>query len=76
MRFLFSILIVLLSVSCSSTKKSVKSDLPIYPDWIINRPMSNDYYIGIAKVFKNKFDYYSIAKKNALEPALKLLKIK
>ena len=66
MRYLFSILIVLLSVSCSVTKKSVNSDLPVYPDWIENRPISNDYYIGIAKVFKNKFDYSSIAKQNAL----------
>ena len=66
MRFLFSILVILLSVSCSGTKKSVKIDAPVYPDWIQNRPLSNDYYIGIAKALKNKSDYSSIAKQNAL----------
>ena len=66
MRFLFSILVILLSVSCSWTKKSVKIDAPVYPDWIQNRPLSNDYYIGIAKALKNKSDYSSIAKQNAL----------
>ena len=66
MRFLFSIIIILLSVYCSGTKKSLKIDAPVYPDWIQNRPLSNDYFIGIAKALKNDSDYSSIAKQNAL----------
>jgi len=66
MRVLFSILITLLFISCSGTKQTVQIDEPVYPNWISNRPLSGDYYIGIAKALKNSIDYTSVAKQNAL----------
>ncbi len=66
MRVLFSILITLLFISCSGTKQIVQIEEPVYPNWISNRPLSGDYYIGIAKALKNSADYSAVAKQNAL----------
>ena len=66
MRFLFSIIVVLLFASCSGPKKTLKVDEPVYPNWISNRPLSGDYYIGIAKALKKSPDYSAVAKQNAL----------
>ena len=66
MRFLFSIIVVLLFSSCSGSKKTLKVEELVYPNWISNRPLSGDYYIGIAKALKNDDNYLAVAKQNAL----------
>lgn len=59
---LFSTIIL---VSCGGVNKIV-TEAPIYPNWISSRPISNEFYIGIAKSSKANPDYQSIAKQNAL----------
>ena len=59
---LFSTIIL---VSCGGANKIV-TEAPIYPNWISSRPISNEFYIGIAKSSKANADYQSIAKQNAL----------
>ena len=66
MRVLFSIIVTLIIASCSGVKQTVQIDKPDYPNWISNRPLSDEYYIGIAKALKNNADYPFQAKQNAL----------
>ena len=52
-------------VACSGGKEVSKS-VVVYPNWISNRPISNDFYIGIAKALKTNTNYQALAKQNAL----------
>ena len=64
--------ILLLSIlfSCASTKqaKLEAEQMESAPQWVKSRPVSNMYYIGIAKVSKNTYknNYQEAAKKQAL----------
>ena len=55
----------ILLASCTSINE-VSSTKVDYPNWISSRPVSNEYYIGIAKSSKNNPDYEALAKQNAL----------
>lgn len=52
-----------LQYACVSTK-----NIPVKPDWLINRPINPSGYIGIgsAAIGTNSIDYQQIAKRNAL----------
>ena len=63
-QFLILCSLVLLA-SCTGLKEISNQDV-VYPNWISSRPISTEYYIGIAKSSKNKPDYEAIAKQNAL----------
>ena len=56
---------LLIFFSCTGIK-----ELPVavvaYPNWISSRPISNGFYIGIAKSSKANSDYRAIAKQSAL----------
>ena len=62
--FLLLFCIILLA-SCAGIKKTATEDV-VYPNWISSRPISGEYYIGIAKSSKNNLDYEAVAKQNAL----------
>ena len=56
---------LLILASCTGIKKTASQDM-VYPSWISSRPISTEYYIGIAKSSKLKPDYEAVAKQNAL----------
>jgi len=60
------VLIVSLFFVSSCSASSVSSGNQKKPDWVKDRPVSNEYYIGIgmAKTYKN--NYTKVAKNNAL----------
>ena len=64
MQYLFVFCFVFLA-SCGGVKK-IPLEESTYPQWITNRPISSDTYIGIGKALKNIEDYRAIAKQNAL----------
>ena len=64
-QFLILYSIVLLASSCAGVKEIPIKEV-VYPNWISSRPLSTEYYIGIAKSSKNKPDYEAVAKQNAL----------
>ena len=65
MKHFFVLFSLLIFASCSGIKQ-ISSDDITYPNWISSRPISNDYYIGIAKSSKLQPDYEAIAKQNSL----------
>lgn len=66
--FCFS-LITLLFVSTSFARKRP-------PKWVKNRPVSSEYYIGIAVVSKNVENYMQLAKNKALQDLASQISIK
>ena len=46
------------------------------PKWISNRPIDNNYYIGIGKSNKTQTDYIQIAKNNALADIISEISVK
>ena len=65
------ILIVLLMAGCSSSRTGTKkqtAQMDLAPEWVKERPISSQYYIGIAKVNKQNYpdNYRDIAKRKAL----------
>ena len=56
---------LLVLVSCTGIKE-LPTKVVDYPSWISSRPISSEYYIGIAKSSKSNADYQTIAKQNAL----------
>ena len=46
------------------------------PKWINNRPIDNNYYIGIGKSNKTQTDYIQIAKNNALADIISEISVK
>lgn len=68
--------LLLLIISCSSTKKS--SDITDHsPQWIKEFPISQTHYIGIGLADKNKYptEYIKIAQKNALQNLISQIKV-
>ncbi|MCX6182182.1 MAG: LPP20 family lipoprotein [Bacteroidetes bacterium] len=70
---IFTIGLCLFFAGCASTAKiesstSTKVENKPMPDWVNNRPLSNEYYIGIGYAAKKNFpsDFREAAKKNAL----------
>lgn len=45
------------------------------PDWVSNRPISAEYYIGVAAAAKNNTSYQKIAKRNALDDLLSEIRV-
>ena len=66
MRVLFLIIVGCFLVSCVGMKQTTEERHSGYPNWIVNRPLNDQFYIGIGKSLKKDPDYTSIAKKNAL----------
>lgn len=66
MKYSIFSLIVILFVSCSGTKDVSVLEKPDYPNWILERPINSDYYIGIARGLKTTKNYQFVAKQNAL----------
>ena len=64
MRYLFVYCLVFLA-SCGGVKE-IPLEESTYPQWITNRPISSDTYVGIGKALKNTEDYRAIGKQNAL----------
>jgi len=64
MRYLFVYCLVFLA-SCGGVKE-IPLEESTYPQWIKNRPISSDTYVGIGKALKNTEDYRAIGKQNAL----------
>jgi uncharacterized protein YaaR (DUF327 family) len=69
---IFTIGLCLFFVACSSAKKTEstehKGESKVMPDWVNNRPLSDEYYIGIGSASKKNFpsDFREAARKNAL----------
>lgn len=70
--FLFAVLVI----SCGAPKQ-VKSIYKPKPDWVNNRPVNTDYYVGIGMVSKinHRTDYQQIAKKSALDDLVSEIKV-
>ena len=66
MRCLSVLLFVFILASCTGPKNVTVAESPTSPEWATSRPISADYYIGIAKSSKSNADYQSVAKQNAL----------
>jgi hypothetical protein len=63
----------LFALSCSTTKKNVKTK----PGWVFNRPVNMAYYVGVGIASKknNPIDFQQIAKKNALNDLIAEIKV-
>ena len=66
MRYLLLLFIAITFASCTGLKKTTITEVPSFPEWVTSRPISADYYIGLAKASKRNSDYQSLAKQNAL----------
>ncbi len=68
-------LLALANASCNSSKhaKQIKNK----PDWVQQRPINTQYYIGIGSASKliNPNDYQRVAKKNALDDMMGEIKV-
>ncbi len=63
-----------LTSSCKSSKQTL---IKPKPNWVLNRPVNTDYYVGIGTATKNErtLDYQQIAKKNALDDLVSEIKV-
>jgi len=72
--FIFIFPILLVVSSCKSSKQpTVKQK----PDWVQNRPVNRDYYVGIGTALKttNNISYQQIAKKNAFDDMISEIQV-
>jgi len=80
MKFYFNIallfFITVLAGSCGSPKP-VQSVYKPKPEWVNNRPVNTDFYVGVGTVSKSnhKTDYQQIAKKNAMDDLVSEIKV-
>jgi len=65
---IISLLVILGACSSSKTARKTAAQMEAAPAWVKERPMSNMYYIGVAKVSKLTYpdSYQEVAKKIAL----------
>lgn len=73
----FVILMVLFVLGLDSCKSSNKGARSQKPDWVAQRPVSSQYYVGIGYASKltHPADYQQIAKKNALNDLVGEIKV-
>ena len=76
MRKTFCYSLLLLLFACGSTKQANEIE-DTTPDWVINYPLSENYYtgIGIANKSKNPENYIQIAQQNALQNLASQIKV-
>jgi len=69
----YSILLILISCHTSSVSHVHKQK----PDWVQQRPINTQYYVGIgsANKLRNPNDYQRVAKKNALDDMMGEIKV-
>lgn len=60
--------------SCKSSKKNIVKQKP---DWVQNRPVNGDFYVGIGTASKisNNLNYQQIAKKNAFDDMISEIQV-
>jgi len=62
---IISLLVLITACSSSKTARKNKAQMEVAPAWVKERPMSNMYYIGVAKVNKSSYpDRYQEVGKN------------
>ena len=61
--------------SCKSSKQNNK--VKPKPDWVLNRPVNGDFYVGIGTASKsaNHLNYQQIAKKNAFDDMISEIQV-
>jgi hypothetical protein len=73
--FIFLFGAVLLQLACHSIQHTATNKKQ--PDWVLQRPINTQYYIGIgyANKLRNPNDYQRVAKKNALDDMMGEIKV-
>lgn len=76
---ILTLLVVLLVASCTSSKKTQQeqSVIPEKPSWVLQRPVSSQYYIGIGMALKRNSpaEYPNVAKRNAISDLASEIKV-
>ena len=77
-KILFPLFLIIILVSCGTTNNGInRKDRSKQPDWVQQRPVNNNFYVGVGYANKmlNPADYQAMAKKRALNDLIGEIKV-